>query len=163
MRQPQSSQLLTSHPFPGKSWAMTNSLKALMAVTQTNCESFCVCRICLHKNTKLGSPTTPQDHQWNTLQKNMRLATLAPSMPPLHMSWHSIAAGVMCKWPGRSRKHERLYRTRNQDTFSMLSPTHKTTVKKFKEIQGINGFLWLWNWFKERFTHKYKKGWKFPL
>lgn len=68
------------------------------------------------------SPATPQTHQLNTLAKNMRQVTLAPSMPALHTSWHSRAAGGMARWPGRIRQHALLYSTRAQDMDSTHRP-----------------------------------------
>lgn len=52
----------------------------------------------------LHSPATPHTHQLKTLAKNIKQVTLAPSMPALHTSWHSKAAGGMARWPGRIRQ-----------------------------------------------------------
>lgn len=52
----------------------------------------------------------------------MRQVTLAPSMPALHTSWHSRAAGGMARWPGRIRQQALLYSTRAQETDSTHRP-----------------------------------------
>lgn len=76
------------------------------------------------------SPATPQTHQLKTLAKNMRQATLAPSMPALQTSWHSMAAGGMAKWPGRIRQQARLYSTRAQEMDSTQRPQEQPTRTK---------------------------------
>ena len=62
----------------------------------------------------------------------MRLATLAPSIPPLHSSWHTRAAGGMARWPGRIRQHARLYSTTAQDRDSRHKPQHMATEGRKK-------------------------------
>ena len=76
---------------------------------------------------------TPHTHQPKTLVKNMRLATRAPSMPALHSSWHSRAAGGMARWPGRIRQHARLNRTSAQERENRHIPQHRDTEDEKRE------------------------------
>lgn len=63
----------------------------------------------------------------------MRQATLAPSMPALQTSWHSMAAGGMAKWPGRIRQQALLYSTKAQEMDSTQSPQEQPTRRKNKK------------------------------
>lgn len=72
----------------------------------------------------------------------MRQATLAPSMPALQTSWHSMAAGGMAKWPGRIRQQALLYNTRAQDMDSTQSPQEQPTKRKqFQKKDEPNLYL----------------------
>ena len=61
------------------------------------------------------SPATAQIHQSKTLAKTIRLVTRAASMPALHTSRHSRAAGGRARWPGLIRQQALLYSTRAQE------------------------------------------------